>query len=298
MRKALKWIGIILGVLAGLALVGLAGLYVLSEQKLNQTYTLPADNVPIPTDPAAIERGRHLATVVFQCNNCHAEDLAGGVLFEDPLTGRLAPSNLTAGKGGVGQTYTDADWVRAIRHGVLPNGRSGIAMLSNVFYQMSDADLGDMIAYLKSVPPVDKEVPPTRLGLMGRVFLLQDSSLLPASQLDHTAPRPAAPEPGVTVEYGRYLAGICTMCHGPDYAGQTGEGGAANLTPAGDLSHWTEADFVQTLRTGTTPAGKQLNPDNMPWKIVGQMTDDELQAVFLFLRSLPATESHPPQSGG
>jgi cytochrome c553 len=290
MRKVLKWVGIVFGVLAGLALVGLAVLYALSETRLNQRFTLPAENVPLPTGAAEIAHGGHLVTAVFLCTQCHGQNLAGHVMFEDTFMGRLAPSNLTAGQGGVGQAYTDVDWVNAIRHGVRRDGRPGIAMLSNVFYQMSDADLGDMISYLKSVPPVDNVVPSTRLGLLGRFFLLQTPDIIPAATIDHSAPRPSAPAPGVTAEYGHYLAGVCIFCHGPNYAGSNGPGGAANLTPAGNLAHWTEADFLNTLRTGRTPEGTVLKPDQMPWTSLGQMTDDELKAVWLFLKTLPPAQ--------
>jgi mono/diheme cytochrome c family protein len=296
-RKVLKWIGIVLGSLVGLGLVGLAVLYLVTEAKINRTYDIPPQNIAVPTGAAAIERGRHLAQSVFLCSLCHGPDLSGHVLFEDLLTGRLAPSNLTSGRGGVGQTYSDEDWARAIRHGVLKNRKAGVSMLSNVFYHISDSDLGAMIAYLKVLPPVDNEFARTRLGLMGRVFLLQqEGSLLPAITIDHNAPHPASPPIGVTAEYGHYLAGVCVNCHGDNYAGFTGKDSPPNLTPAGDLARWSLDDFRRTLRTGTTPQGKALNPENMPWKLVGQMTDDELQAVWLFLQSLPPAVSSPPQN--
>jgi hypothetical protein len=63
-----------------------------------------------------------------------------------------------------------------------------------------------------------------------------------------------------------------------------------NLTSGGELQGWTEEMFINTLRTGVTPSGHQFNNLYMPWKLLGQMTDDELKAVFLFLRSLPAKE--------
>jgi mono/diheme cytochrome c family protein len=290
MRKLLKWLGILLGGLLGLALVALASVYVLSERALNQRFEVPNRAVAVPSDAASIERGEHLTNVIFSCSGCHEPNLAGGVLFEDPLSGRLAPSNLTSGQGGVAPAYSDQDWVRAIRHGVLPGGRPGIAMSSNLFAHITDRDLGAMIAYIKSVPPVDNEVPPTVLGPMGRVYVLLEPELLPASVVDHDAPRPVDLAPTVSVEYGAYLARICTMCHGENYAGWEGRDGAANLTPAGRLPGWTEADFLRTLRTGLTPEGKQLDPEMMPWDILGQMTDDELRAVWLFLNSLPPAE--------
>jgi hypothetical protein len=59
-----------------------------------------------------------------------------------------------------------------------------------------------------------------------------------------------------------------------------------NLTPGGELAAWSEADFIQTIRTGATPSGHQLNAV-MPWKTYGKMSDDELKATFLYLQSLP-----------
>jgi len=93
------------------------------------------------------------------------------------------------------------------------------------------------------------------------------------------------------VEYGKYLSLQCTLCHGKNLNGQTvREGGnvyvALNLTQGSEMRGWSEEDFVTTLRTGVTPSGHKLI-DFMPWKYVGQMTDDELKAVWLYLQSLP-----------
>ncbi len=59
-----------------------------------------------------------------------------------------------------------------------------------------------------------------------------------------------------------------------------------NLTRLGMVGVWSEGDFISTMRTGVTPEGRKLDED-MPWKYFGRMTDDELKAVRLFLRSLP-----------
>ncbi len=110
----------------------------------------------------------------------------------------------------------------------------------------------------------------------------------------HNGPRPVAPEPGVTVAYGEYLTRICTVCHGVNFNGQmnriSGQNYLApNLTRGGEPGSWSEADFMATLRTGVRPGGEQLK-DVMPWKYFGKMTDDELRAVWMYLRSLPAME--------
>jgi hypothetical protein len=94
------------------------------------------------------------------------------------------------------------------------------------------------------------------------------------------------------MEYGEYLANTCTLCHGASLNGQTlREGGnvfvALNLTRGGEMRGWSEEDFMITLRTGITPSGHQLK-DFMPWKYFGQMTDDKLKAVWMYLQSLPA----------
>jgi mono/diheme cytochrome c family protein len=291
-KKILKWFGILLAGLVALMIIGLISLYFITMDKLNKVYDIPPAGITVSSDPENIARGKHLTTVLGQCTGCHQEDLSGTVDDEGFLVARVVTPNLTSGKGGVGSYYTDEDWVRAIRHGVKPDGKPGIAMLAQLYTHISDRDLEDMIAYLKSVPPVDTDYPRTRLGPMGWFFLLQVPDIIPAQVIDHNTQR-IEPEPGVTVEYGQYLTSYCHLCHGDNLAGGTEPGSGPNLTPAGELGRWTEAEFIHTLRTGVTPAGKKLDPDMMPWKFVGQMTDDELKAVWLYLQSLPAIKTTP-----
>ncbi len=207
----------------------------------------------------------------------------------------LVASNLTAGKGGIGGSYSDADFVRAIRHGLGPDGKPLLVMPPNFFNNYNDDDLGAIIAYLKSLPPVDSELPTNTIGPLGRLFVLLDPELLPAQVIDHDAPRPPAIEPGVTKEYGEYLAVICSACHGQDMSGgpfsdEADAPEAPNLTPAGDIGQWSEEQFVVTIRTGVTPSGNELDDEFMQWENFREMTDDELKALWLYLTSLPAVE--------
>ena len=295
-RKILKWIGIVLGSLSGLLVLAFVVLYTIGTVKWNKMhgkYDVPVETITIPTDQASIARGEHIATIRM-CKDCHTETWSGQ---SDSVPGLITLSipNLTAGEGGVGATNTDEDWVRAIRHGVGYDGRGLILMPSRVWYYLSDDDLADLIAYLKSLPPVDNKLPNSELGPLGRVMLALGklpSDLIPnVTVIDHDGPRPMAPEPGVSVEYGKYLAITCTACHGSNLNGKLiqtdAEYLAPNLTPGGELHAWSEEDFMATLRTGVTPGGKQLK-SVMPWKYFGQMTDDELKAVWLYLQSLPA----------
>lgn len=298
-RKIFKWIGIVLGSLIGLLLVAFAVLYVIGTAKWNRLhgkYEVPVETLTIPTDQASIARGEHIATIRM-CQDCHTENFSGQ---SDSIPGliTLAIPNLTTGAGGAGATMTDEDWVRAIRHGVGNDGRGLVLMPSRVWYYLSDEDLGALIAYLKSLPPVDNELPMTDLGPLGRVMMalgqLPPEATVPdVIVIDHDGLRPVAPQPGVTVEYGKYLALPCALCHGVNFNGQMIRTGAEylapNLTMGGEMHAWSEEDFMRTLRTGVTPSGHQLK-DVMPWKYFGQMTDDELKAVWLYLQSLPALE--------
>jgi mono/diheme cytochrome c family protein len=99
------------------------------------------------------------------------------------------------------------------------------------------------------------------------------------------------PEPGVTVEYGEYLAHLCALCHGKDFAGIDTPGGGLNLTPAGDLGSWSETDLIQTIRTGVAPDGKQLDQEMMPVGIWSKLSDDELKAIWMFLQTVPAVQT-------
>ena len=109
---------------------------------------------------------------------------------DDPVFGRLVASNLTAGKGGVGGSYSDTDFVRAIRHGVRPDGTPLVLMPAEYYNKYNDEDLGAIIAYIKSLPPVDNELPETMAGPLARLFVLLEPSLLPAQLIDHDASRP------------------------------------------------------------------------------------------------------------
>jgi mono/diheme cytochrome c family protein len=266
----------------------------LSNARLNRVYAIPELGFAIPNDDDAIRRGSHLVRDLAGCTDCHGEDLAGDMLYDDPLFGQIVASNLTAGEGGVGASYRDADWVAAIRHGVGPDRKPLIFVMSSYYNTLSDDDLGAMIAYLKNISPVDNELPDTRVGLLSRGFLLIDPTLLPAEVIDHFRTRPPAPEPEVTVDYGAYLAFACKICHGENFAGGLSVGAGLNLTPGGDLRSWTEADFIRALRTGITPEGDELDPEIMPWRRLRRMTDDELKALWLYLKTLPAVRTQNP----
>jgi cytochrome c553 len=285
-------------VVAGAALViGIAAgaTYLLSESLLNRKVEVPPETIVIPTDITAIQRGQHMASAVAACTDCHGPNLAGKIYIDDPALGRIVAPNLTRGRGGLGATLSNADFARAIRQGVDPSGRQLLLMPSDNYYYLSDADLGAIIAYIRSIAPIDTSLPPNQIRTFGRIlFALGQLPLQPAAAIDHTAPRPPAPPTGVTPEYGAYLADIagCPSCHGPGLSGgkmpqaPPNTVQATNITPAG-LATWTDADFLKVMRTGTRPDGRVLDTF-MPWPYFAQMTDDELRALWRFLQVVPA----------
>ena len=294
--RALRWIGIGLLSLAGLLLVATIAIYIASSIRLNKTYQIAAEPIAIPSDAASIERGRHLATSIGQCVDCHSDNLAGREFLNAPGIVRAFSANLTSGVGGAGRTFSDADWVRAVRHGVGKDGKPLLIMPAQGFNALSSEDLGALIAYVKSVPAVDNIPQASDVQILGRVlFVAGQIQGLAVESIDHSVPLTPAPPAGASNEYGHYLArvGGCADCHGPNLSGGPMTGAppdaplAANITPGGEISGWSDADFIKAMRTGVTPAGKQLT-SFMPYKYIGRLSDDELKAIYLYLKSVPA----------
>ena len=293
MKKIIKRFGGFIGVLAGLGLIAVVLICALSETKSNRNFNLPIEQISVPTDIAAINEGKRLVT--FRgCTECHKPNLGGGEFINAPI-GKIDAPNLTRGKGGL-TNFTDADYVRAIRHGVSKNGRGLWIMPADDYKSMSDADVGKIIAYIKSIPAVDNEASTRQLTLLGRALVaFGQIPLISADRIDHTVKAPAMVDITVSVESGKYLADTCQGCHNPRFNGGPVLGSApnapiaANLTPAGNLKNWSETQFIAAMRTGKTPEGKQIDPQNMPWPSFALMKDDEIKAIFMYLKTLPPT---------
>jgi mono/diheme cytochrome c family protein len=321
MKKFFTWVGIVFGTLVGLMLIGSIVIYFKSQARLTHIYDLPEESVAISMDPESVERGRH----IFQfrgCEACHsgggyvdvsASDqpldshlrlpsqhiphMEGNIYLDDPAIGMVVAPNLTSGKGGVGSAYTNQDWVHAIRHGIRLDKTPLLFMPSTEFYFLSDQDLGSVIAYIKSAPPVDHELQPSTLSWTGRVAMTLVSTItfIPAELIPHDAARPIAPEVGITSEYGEYLTHSCKVCHGPTMSGGRIPGFPSSWPPAPNLTFgsgsalptWTEEEFGNTIRTGVTPEGIKVRAEYMPWGSYKFMNDDELRAVWVYLQSLP-----------
>jgi len=258
---------------------------------------------------ARVERGRYLANGPAHCFMCHSEldwgkeglpprsELAGGgqnPFPEEAFPWLVAPNISPDPETGSGK-WTDEQFRRALRQGIGSDGRTLFPMMPyRLFHAMSDEDVDSVIAYVRSVPPVRRAVPTTRLPD-------------PVKQSLHPLPPPAPvaePDRSSPVKYGEYLTKIanCTGCHTPvdptgaplpgmDWAGGLnlvgpwGNVHSVNLTPdPSGIPHYSEELFLKVIHTGN-PGGRPLNPI-MPWGYFRNMTDPDLKAIFAYLKSL------------
>lgn len=291
-RAARRWLRrtlIVVGLLAGLALLAAAAGLLLAERRVQRHIEVAVMPVDLPADAASLARGRYL----FEsrgCADCHGGD-GGGRFFVDQPPLRLAGPDITA--GGRTATYRIDDWVRAVRHGVGPDGRPLRVMPSDEYNRLTDADLGALVSYVRQLPARGGARAVVELPLPARV--LYGFGLLPdaADRIDHRL-APSAPVPeGVTAEHGRYVAQMCTGCHGPGLGGGRIPGAppdwpaAANLTPGegGVLARYPDAEsFARMMRSGRRTDGSRIAV--MPFEALAKMSDTDLHAMHLFLRTV------------
>lgn len=302
----------VLIVLAGAAFA----VYVASRQRLH--FNAPEPQIAASTDTAVVARGHYVVRVVGNCAACHgAPDqrqayaeganvpLSGGFEFKIP-PGEFRVRNITPDpETGIG-AISDGRIARALRSGV---GHDGRALLPFMEMQgLSDEDLAAAISYLRSQAPVRHPVPDHHYNLLGMIVraTVLANPVGPKSPPPHQSPR------GATVENGRYLAGSvanCWACHtrrdpntgeltGVLYGGNTELADdfdpkrtwhPPNLTPdpkTGRSAIYTEDKFVARFR-----AGRVIPGSPMPWQAFRLMTDDDIRAIYRFLRTLPPVEN-------
>lgn len=246
-----------------------------------------------------LARGRYLTEAVLQCFDCHSErdtqkpgwppkkgrKGAGRVLGKDLVAPNITPDRPT----GAGD-WTDAQFLRALREGIGHDGRTLSPVMGSMYYrQMTLDDALSVVAYLRTLPPVNNPLPANP----------KSSSAPPSYPKAPAVNRLATP-----VEAGRYLIAIagCASCHTPfDKNGPlpgmflaggfmlTHEGrsaAAANLTPdASGISYYDDGMFIEVMRTGKI-GGRKISPI-MPWFCFRNMADSDLKAMFAYLKTIP-----------
>jgi mono/diheme cytochrome c family protein len=295
-----KWVRRTSIALAALALGGVAAAVLgksIGERKMVRTVAVQVPALGVAPEAALAEHGRYLYST-RGCAECHGANGAGNTVIKDGGMLIVSP-NITSGPNGATTGYQVVDWVRTIRHGIKPNGQPVMVMPSEDYARLTDEDTAALIAYLQQLPPVAGKRAvielPTPVKAMYAFGLIKDAS----EKIDHTlAPaRPVAA--AVTVAHGAYMANACIGCHGTTLSGgrpgrwAAGNPAAANLTPArgSAMSRYpTPETFVAMLRSGHRPDGKPISPV-MPFASLKQINDVDAQALYTFLKTVPARET-------
>ncbi|HVZ39101.1 MAG TPA: cytochrome c [Candidatus Kapabacteria bacterium] len=297
MKKFLKWTGITLGGLVGLLLIAGIVIYFGTDARLTKKYEIGVKPFTLYSDSSTVAAGRQLGNGVAVCTHCHGDDLGGKVVIDAPV-GFVAAPNITSGEGSVVRNFKDSDWVRVLHHGVAPDGRPVVIMPAEDYQNLSIEEINALVSWVKSMPPVNRPSPPSSFTMLGRVlFAFGVLPKLPAEVIDHNAPIPPTAVPGVNPAYGRHLAltAGCIGCHGPTLSGGQIPGTPPDWPAAANISQdattgigtWSEADFIRALREGKRPDGRTLDT-LMPWKNTRLMKDDDLRALYLYLKTIPA----------
>lgn len=284
-----------------MALVGLAALSVSAA---------PPTAPPAQGDP---QRGAYIFALSAGCG-CHSEGpagfLAGGARYEGPF-GVVYASNITPDPDtGLGQ-WTDQQVIDAIRLGGRPDGTQLFpAMPYAAFSGMADQDIQDLVAFLRTVPPVENAVP---------------ARALTAPVLPFTPPAPApVTAPTAGVERGKYVVNAISLCNdyhtptqpdgSPDFAKflagsfNPATGVSPNITPDQEtgIGKWTEEQIATFLRTGQEPGGEQAEGAMAMVIQFGykDVTEADALAIAAYLETVPAVKNVPqappilPKTGG
>jgi mono/diheme cytochrome c family protein len=274
-----------LSIAAALAVAAAVG-WTRFTQRAQRVYQVVPAQLALPSDRAALAHGDHFAHTLGGCAECHGDDFGGKVMSDD-FAMRLVAPNLTQGVGGAVHSYETHDWWNAIQHGVDRSGHSLLVMPSSALRQFSAADIAAVIAYLRSVPPVDRDLGHSRVKPVGAILLgLTQADVLSAEDLPPLPPPAAAPQGGETRAYGEYLSTACRGCHGGDLRGgktvQPGEPVSADISPQA-LAGWEFASFERALRQGIGRDGRVLSAA-MPWRATRGLTTEEMRALWMGLR--------------
>jgi len=295
--KKRNWMRALLAGFAALILLAATALGLgvfLAERKMQRFVDVPARPVAFRSDAAAIERGQYLF-VSRACVECHGSNGTGRTFAEeDGLV--IAGPNLTNGPGGVVAGYQPVDWVRAIRHGVDPKGRPLMIMPSEDYNRFTDDDLASLVAYVRSLPPASGQGTVVKLPLPVKALYGYGAIKDAAARIYHGLP-PQLPVPeGVTIEHGKYVANMCIGCHAENLGGGKIPGGPPDWPPASKLTpgegsvmgRYPDAEaLIALFRSGKRPDGSAVQV--MPFGSLREMSDTDLRALHLYLKSLPGT---------
>lgn len=276
----------------------------------------PVRDVKVEITPTRIERGRYLANAVAQCVDCHStrdwslysapikagSEGMGGEKFgeEAGFPGNFYAPNLTP---TALKDWSDGELIRAFTAGINKSGTALFPVMPYLNYgKMSEEDVASIVAYIRSLKPIENSVPASSANFPMNLIL----RTIP------TNPRPSnPPKPTDGLEYGRYVITMasCNDCHtrqekgqpiaGLEYAGgfefklPSGVVRSANITPDDEtgIGKWSRDDFIGRFKAFESKASlKKIEAGEqntiMPWNAYAQMTKEDLGAIYDYLRSV------------
>ncbi|RPH64434.1 MAG: cytochrome C [Burkholderiales bacterium] len=291
MKRVLKLLGATLALAVVAAAAVLLWAWKHTDTALATRYTPPSIDIAQDVRSAPVAAGERIAQVRNGCIDCHGKDLAGGRVVDDALAGTVYAPNITP---AALRGWSDGEIAGAIRTGIRRDGRALVIMPSHEYQHLAREDLAALIAYLRTVPAVERQTPPARVGPVPRLLYAFGKlpTLLPAGMIDASRGFDQKPHEAPTAAFGRYLAaGSCSGCHGAEFRGGPIPGGPPDWAPAASLrlggdSRWSEEGFVRTMREGRSALdGHALRPP-MPVSVLGKLNDVELTALWQFLSTL------------
>jgi len=277
MKKTLKWIGFSLAGLASLAALSALYIYAVSEHELNKRYYIPLVAYTAPTDAESIQRGERLASLVGCANSCHNTHMEGRVLLDEPGIARIVAPNLTK----VLREYSDPELLRLLRHGMKVDGTTAWAMPSPMFSHISEEDLGDIIAYVRSAPEREGPMRETTMRPLGRLGIVLGQFVPVVQKVNHEQRAAPVTDKSDPLRYGEYLVTTtCTECHGEDLSGDDFLK-APNLLVA---QAYSEEAFFHLMRTGVGIGNRKLGlMTEVGETRFPRFTDDEVRAIRMYL---------------
>ena len=308
-----------------LIVLAFAALFIYVQSSWDKTYDWPGPSLKASTDSAVVARGNYLVNGPAHCRSCHIANfndmiagdqggdvpLRGGIRFTMGPLGAMFTRNLTPDPTtGIGR-YTDEQLFRMMRHGIRPDGTASMPLLMP-FFKMADDDLIAVVSYLRSIAPVENNVPENEWTFMGKAVRALTSTFKPIENPDAPA---VAPPMEATIERGEYLARYvtnCVGCHtqrdlmtyeatGPEYAG------GFEFEPWPEFYSYLKVDPETWIRTpNITPdpnsalanyktpeefiarfrKGRIVSFSPMDWGPFSRMSDEDITAIWMYLNSL------------
>ena len=237
----------------------------------------------LTSDKAALVQHGERLTHVLGCTGCHGANLQGTFFTKDePQYGPLYASNLTVEV----PEYTDAQLDGIIRHGIHPERKTVWGMPSEIFQHLSDADFNALVAYLRTLKPGGKKLPPPQFSVQDRKDIAS-GNYKPAVQLVRERRDQLPVDLGPNYALGRYITEVtCAECHGPKLQGNPNDpiGNIPDLIVVGG---YTREQFETLATKGIPVGGRKLKP-MMAYVALGRiahMTPHERDALYAYLKA-------------